>query len=37
VFVQVADPEGSGFVGSVARPAGNMTGFADFDTSFAAG
>jgi putative ABC transport system substrate-binding protein len=36
VFVQVADPVGIGFVGSVARPAGNMTGFADFDTYFAA-
>ena len=27
VFVQVADPVGSGFVGSLARPGGNMTGF----------
>ena len=27
VFVSVADPIGSGFVASMARPAGNMTGF----------
>ncbi len=27
VFVSVADPVGSGFVASMARPAGNMTGF----------
>ncbi len=27
VFVFVADPVGSGFVASMARPAGNMTGF----------
>jgi putative tryptophan/tyrosine transport system substrate-binding protein len=27
VFVQVSDPIGSGFAASLARPAGNMTGF----------
>ena len=27
VFVQVADPVGSGFVESLARPGGNATGF----------
>ena len=27
VFVQIADPVGTGFVGSLARPGGNMTGF----------
>src|SRR5262245_30518408 len=27
VFVSVSDPIGSGFVASMARPAGNMTGF----------
>ena len=35
VFVQVADPVGSGFVSSYARPGGNITGFTDFDTSVA--
>jgi putative tryptophan/tyrosine transport system substrate-binding protein len=30
VFVSVADPVGSGFVASMARPAGNMTGFTVF-------
>jgi putative ABC transport system substrate-binding protein len=35
VFTQVADPLGSGFVTSYARPTGNITGFADFDTSIA--
>jgi putative ABC transport system substrate-binding protein len=35
VFTQVADPVGSGFVTSYARPTGNITGFADFDTSIA--
>ena len=35
VFVQVADPVGSGFVASMARPGGNITGFAlaEFATS----
>ena len=31
VFVQVADPVGAGFVESLARPAGNATGFANFE------
>jgi putative tryptophan/tyrosine transport system substrate-binding protein len=35
VFAQVADPVGSGFVPSYARPSGNITGFTDFDTSIA--
>jgi putative tryptophan/tyrosine transport system substrate-binding protein len=30
VFVSVADPVGSGFVASMTRPAGNMTGFTIF-------
>jgi len=30
VFVHVADPVGSGFVESLARPGGNVTGFANF-------
>jgi putative ABC transport system substrate-binding protein len=33
VFVQVADPVGSGFVDSLARPGGNVTGFANFESS----
>lgn len=33
VFVQVADPVGSGFVESLARPGGNITGFANFEAS----
>jgi putative ABC transport system substrate-binding protein len=35
VFTQVADPVGSGFVSNFAGPAGNITGFADFDASIA--
>jgi putative ABC transport system substrate-binding protein len=31
VFVQVADPVGSGFVDSLARPGGNLTGFVNFE------
>ena len=31
VFVLLLDPVGTGFVASLARPAGNMTGFAVFD------
>src|SRR5262249_2625133 len=31
VFAQVADPVGQGFVASLARPAGNVTGFAAFE------
>ena len=30
VFVGVSDPEGVGFVASLARPGGNTTGFANF-------
>jgi putative ABC transport system substrate-binding protein len=35
VFVSVADPVGSGIVNSLARPGGNVTGFMNFDFSFA--
>jgi putative ABC transport system substrate-binding protein len=31
VFVQVSDPVGSGFVESLARPRGNLTGFTNFE------
>jgi len=31
VFVRVADPVGQGFVQSLARPGGNITGFSSFD------
>jgi|RhiMetdeSRZDD1v2_1073273.scaffolds.fasta_scaffold20668_8 ABC-type uncharacterized transport system substrate-binding protein len=31
VFVQVADPVGSGFIDSLARPGGNATGFTNFE------
>jgi putative ABC transport system substrate-binding protein len=31
VFAQVADPVGAGFVAALARPGGNITGFALFD------
>jgi ABC-type uncharacterized transport system substrate-binding protein len=34
VFAQVSDPVGAGFVASLARPGGNMTGFALFDFGF---
>jgi putative tryptophan/tyrosine transport system substrate-binding protein len=33
VFVQVADPVGSGFIASLARPGGNITGFTNFEPS----
>ena len=35
VFVQVVDPVGSGFVKSLARPGGNVTGFTPFEYSLA--
>jgi putative tryptophan/tyrosine transport system substrate-binding protein len=31
IFVQVADPVGSGFIESLARPGGNATGFTNFE------
>jgi len=36
VFVQVYDPVGGGFVASLARPGGNVTGFATFEYGLAA-
>lgn len=36
VFVSVADPVGSGFVTSLARPGGNVTGFANFEYGISA-
>jgi putative tryptophan/tyrosine transport system substrate-binding protein len=36
VFVLVPDPVGAGFVASLARPDGNITGFTQFDYSIAA-
>jgi putative ABC transport system substrate-binding protein len=33
VFVAVADPVGSGFIESLARPGGNITGFTNFEAS----
>ena len=35
VFLQVTDPVGSGFVASLARPGGNVTGFVTFDIAMA--
>ncbi len=35
VFVNVTDPVGPGFVASLPRPAGNMTGFVDLEASMA--
>jgi putative tryptophan/tyrosine transport system substrate-binding protein len=35
VFVGVADPVGAGFVESLIRPGGNMTGFTNFEFSIA--
>lgn len=35
VFLQVTDPVGSRFVASLARPGGNVTGFATFDIAMA--
>jgi putative ABC transport system substrate-binding protein len=31
VFVQISDPVGSGFVGSLSHPDGNLTGFQNFE------
>ena len=36
VFVQVSDPVGAGFVPSLARPGGNVTGFALFEFGISA-
>jgi putative ABC transport system substrate-binding protein len=33
VFVEVADPVGSSFIESLAKPGGNTTGFTDFESS----
>ncbi len=35
VFVMVADPVGQGFVASLARPGGNITGFTNYEFSMA--
>jgi putative tryptophan/tyrosine transport system substrate-binding protein len=35
VFVQVTDPVGSGFVASIARPGGNVTGFVTMEQTVA--
>ena len=35
VFAQVSDPVDGGFVASAARPGGNVTGFSDYEYSFA--
>jgi putative ABC transport system substrate-binding protein len=35
VFIAVSDPIGSGFVSSLARPGGNMTGMLNFEASIA--
>lgn len=35
VFVNVADPIGSGFISELARPGGNITGFSNFEPSMA--
>jgi len=31
VFIAISDPEGAGIVANLARPGGNMTGFANFE------
>ena len=36
VFVNVADPVGAGFVDSMSRPGGNITGFVQFEYSLSA-
>jgi putative tryptophan/tyrosine transport system substrate-binding protein len=35
VFVQVTDPIGQGFIASLARPGGNITGFINFEPAMA--
>lgn len=35
VFAQVTDPIGQGFVASLAKPAGNITGFMNFESAMA--
>jgi putative ABC transport system substrate-binding protein len=35
VFAQASDPVGGGFVASVSRPGGNITGFTDYEYAFA--
>ena len=35
VFVSVSDPVGDGFVASLAKPAGNMTGFSNYEPTLA--
>jgi putative ABC transport system substrate-binding protein len=35
VFFQASDPVGSGFIASLARPGGNVTGFIDLEASLA--
>jgi hypothetical protein len=35
VFTQIADPIGVGFVASLARPGGNLTGFTNYEASVA--
>jgi putative tryptophan/tyrosine transport system substrate-binding protein len=37
VFVNVSDPIGSGFVGSLARPGGNFTGVLQYEASVVSG
>jgi putative ABC transport system substrate-binding protein len=36
IFVSIIDPVASGFVGTLARPGGNMTGFTNFEFSMGA-
>jgi putative ABC transport system substrate-binding protein len=36
VFVQTVDPVGSGYVASLAKPGGNITGFTQFEYSIGA-
>jgi len=35
VFIMITDPLGQGFVGTLAHPGGNMTGFSDYDPPIA--